>query len=657
MALAAIGLAAAGLVGLALPDTRITVPAGARAGELSLRPCTYATEAGDLPADCGELVVAENRDDLGSRLIALPVVRVRATGVDPAEPVFRLAGGPGQTNMVFPMASRLVERHDVVLVGYRGVDGSSVLDCPEVESAVRGSADLVGEGAAHRTAEAFAACSRRLAGEGVDLRGYTLTQRVEDLEDARRALGHPRIDLLSQSAGTRTAMVYSWRRPQALHRSAMIGVNPPGHFLWDPAVTDAQIVRYAELCRLDAGCAARTDDLAATLRATAADVPGRWGTLPVKAGAVRAATLWGLFETTSSAAPLNAPATLDAWLTAAEGDPSGLWAISIMAELVFPGSFVWGESAATAMTDAAAVDAYYGAGGDPGTILGNAGADFLLAGGLLTGSWPVPADAVDYREPRPSAVRTLLVSGELDVSTPPAHATTELLPTLPDGDQVVLAGFGHVGDFWREQPEAGRTLLTTFFDTGAVDDSGYRPREVGFDPGALSLPTVARVLLGTLLGAAVSAAVLLGWMVRRVRRGGFGPRVSVAMRIAAPVVLGLGAWSAALLVTASLSPATFLGSPSIAVPVMAVAAGLGVHLAGARRGRPRSSGPPVLAAALAGSGLGALAADGFPAALSALAGAVLATNLALIALDVVRDHRSAVAAVSPTRRDPVGPGA
>ena len=35
--------------------------------------------------------------------------------------------------MNFPDASRFAGNHDVVLVGYRGVDGSSRLDCPEVD--------------------------------------------------------------------------------------------------------------------------------------------------------------------------------------------------------------------------------------------------------------------------------------------------------------------------------------------------------------------------------------------------------------------------------------------------------------------------------------------------------------------------------------------
>ena len=87
----------------------------------------------------------ENRADPQSRLIALPVTRIRARSAHPAEPVFRLEGGPGLTNMTFPKASRFADDHDVVLVGYRGVDGSSRLDCPEVESALAHSTDFLGQ--------------------------------------------------------------------------------------------------------------------------------------------------------------------------------------------------------------------------------------------------------------------------------------------------------------------------------------------------------------------------------------------------------------------------------------------------------------------------------------------------------------------------------
>ena len=79
-------------------------------------------------ADCGTLVVPENRADPRSRLIALPVTRILARSSHPLAPIFHLNGGPGMTNMTFPQANRLAAQHDVVMVGYRGVDGSSVLE-------------------------------------------------------------------------------------------------------------------------------------------------------------------------------------------------------------------------------------------------------------------------------------------------------------------------------------------------------------------------------------------------------------------------------------------------------------------------------------------------------------------------------------------------
>ncbi len=54
----------------------------------------------------------EDRADPGSRLIAVPVTVVHARSADPGEPIFRLEGGPGVSNMTFPDASRLAENHE-----------------------------------------------------------------------------------------------------------------------------------------------------------------------------------------------------------------------------------------------------------------------------------------------------------------------------------------------------------------------------------------------------------------------------------------------------------------------------------------------------------------------------------------------------------------
>src|SRR6266516_5199757 len=172
----------------------VSVPSGAHAGQLKLHSCHYATENGSYRADCGTLVVRENRHEADSRLIALPVTRIRSRSAKPGVPIFRLQGGPGMTNMDFTPASRFADNHDVVLVGYRGVDSSSKLDCPEVTSAREHSRDFLTEKSFRADAAAFRACAHRLQDDGVDLAGYTLPERVDDLDATRRALGYGRID-------------------------------------------------------------------------------------------------------------------------------------------------------------------------------------------------------------------------------------------------------------------------------------------------------------------------------------------------------------------------------------------------------------------------------------------------------------------------------
>src|SRR5215203_1508886 len=390
VALALVALLVAGLVYIRFGpgEGPVSVPEGASSGELILEPCEYAGENGSYPADCGTLVVPESRADPESRLIALPVTRIRARSDDPKEPVFFLTGGPGQSNMDFEFANRYTEDRDFVLVGYRGVDGSVRLDCPEVESALKRSTDVLSDEFFRAYGDAHRSCADRLSGDGVDLASYGLVQQVDDLETARVALGYDQINLLSESAATRTAMIYGWRYPESIHRSAMVAVNPPGNFLLDADTTDEQIGRYAALCANDDSCRARTDDLAATMRRTVADMPDRWLFLPIKDANVRVVSMYGLLDSTAAASPTPAPMTLDAWLSAAEGDASGFWFTSVLGDLLFPELFVRGQYAAAPMLDAQASRDYFARGQGDLSNLGRAATAFTWGGGVLADSWP-----------------------------------------------------------------------------------------------------------------------------------------------------------------------------------------------------------------------------------------------------------------------------
>ena len=421
VALALIALLVGGLVYLrfAPSSDTVSVPKDAKAGDLVLEPCDYPTENGSYAVDCGTLVVPEKQADPKSRLIVLPVTRIAARSDHPQEPIFLLQGGPGHTNMSFDKVSRYADDHDVVLVGYRGIDGSVRLDCPEVESALTHTSDLVSEQTSQAYADAFRSCANRLSNDGIDLGSYGIAQQVDDMEAARVAFGYKRINLLSESAGTRTAIIYSWRYPTSIHRSVMIGVNPPGHFLYYAGTTDEQIGRYAALCAKDDSCRARTDDLSASMRQANAEIPDRWLFLPIKKGNVRIASFFGLMESTAAATPYAGPTIIDMWLSAAEGDASGLWSGSFIGDLFFSKLFVWGQYAAFGIADAHAARDYFSSGAqDDGTNLGRTTTTYIWGGGRLADAWPAAPDQIEYSQVRTSNVETCWSAGN---STSPHH--------------------------------------------------------------------------------------------------------------------------------------------------------------------------------------------------------------------------------------------
>jgi len=623
------------------PET-VSVSQGAHAGQLTMHPCTYPTENGGYRADCGTLVVPEDRADPRSRLIALPVTRILARSSHPLAPIFRLNGGPGVTNMTFPQASRLAAQHDVVMVGYRGVDGSSVLNCPEVTAALNSSADFLGKASLSAYSQAFASCAQRLERSGVDLAGYTLAEQAADIEAARVALGYKRIDLLSESAGTRLAMIYAWRYPNSVGRSVMVGVNPPGNFLYSGAEIDQGIERYSALCAQQPACRARTGNLAASVQHTAAHMPSRWYFLPIKPGNVRVGTFLGLTDETAVNAPLSGPNTLDSWISAAHGDPSGLWFLSLLSGLTLPQSFTWGEFASIGVADAHPAERYFSSGADRGSIIGNPLGEFLWGAGGMAHAWPANPGENQYTSVPNSNVPTLLIGGTLDFETPAQNATKELLPHLPNGHQVILSGLGHSEDFWYYEPKASTQLLTTFFGTGRVDTSRYTPNVVSFAPSPTQA-AIAKDLLATMIGFAVLAALWLLWVALRVRkRGAAGRMTSVATRTIVLLVLGLGGWFGAALVVLTFWPALSLSSELLGILAISVPIALGLYLAWTHRDWDRATKSLGLLAAIAGALLGGwlgfTAVSGLFAIVTTTIGAAAGGNLALIAVSLVRER-------------------
>lgn len=417
---------------------------------LTLSACelTHPLRLTVVPAECGVLSVAENPSDAHSRRIGLHVARVPAISRRKlADPLFVLAGGPGQAASAFYATvagafARINRDRDIVLIDQRGTGGSNLLDC------AADAEQLYRESDAQIAADARA-CLAALAPRAA-VAYYTTSIAVQDLEQVRRALGYARIDLYAVSYGTRVAQHYIRRFPQAVRAVILDGVLPPQLAVGAAVALDAERALGAILarCAADAPCRARFPDPQGDYRA------------------VRAALEHGPVHVTLPDPASGAPRTLDFGsdqlalvlrLASYSSDYSALLPLMLHAArasadytqlaaqfLLIRRSY---EDVATGMHnsvvcaedvpfyDTRAIDRAQLA----ATFMGASQVDGLR---VVCGVWPRgPVDA-DLHAPLHSGVPALLLSGSDDPVTPPAYAQLAAAG-FTQARQLVLAGFAH----------------------------------------------------------------------------------------------------------------------------------------------------------------------------------------------------------------------
>jgi pimeloyl-ACP methyl ester carboxylesterase len=322
-------------------------------------------------------------------------------------------------------------------------------------------------------------------------------------------LGYERINLISSSFGTNVTRIYAYRYPDRVFRSVMIAVDTPGATIHEPGVVDDLIRSYADLCAQDSECSARTDDLAEMMRTVSHNIPDRWLFFPINPGLVKVGTYNFLERTT------EAPMIFDTWLAAAEGDPSGMALFSLLGPNMFANASVWGHNAAlrASLGQYDPARDYRDELNPPDSIMGSPASTAAFA---EYSAWPANIIPEEYRQVQPSDVETLLVSGNIDSDTPVQFARDELLPSLSNGQHVILSEFGH-GEFLALQPEASEQLLTSFYDTGTVDDSLFSYHPVDFNVG-LGYPAMAKLGLAAVMLVIFGMLATVWFVARRVRQ-------------------------------------------------------------------------------------------------------------------------------------------
>lgn len=419
-----------------------------RLGTLDFEPCALPLMSGAaLDAQCTTFDVAENPAAPQGRKIALNIAWLPASeeaDVAP-DPVFFIAGGPGQAAVEsYPLldaAFTEVRKHrNVVLVDQRGTGKSNPLDCPLSDD------DDAGDDNDPAAALALAERCRDTLSKKADLRFYTTTDAVRDLDAVRAAIGAERINLVGVSYGTRVAQQYAMRHPQHTRSIVLDSVVPNTLVLGNifaRNLDDALALQFGQ-CDKDAVCREKLGDprkeldtLLDTLRrnpplvryrdaATGEFAQTRLQAMQV-AGLVR---MYAYMPTVATLLPVLVH-------EANQGRYESLTALIRMLQGQMKDAMAMGMQLSVVCSEDGAGIASTGT--DAGTVLGHALTDFMAAQCKV---WPKGEMPADFHSPLSTPVPALVLEGEYDPVTPPRYGK-EVASSLPNGRLLVLRGQGH----------------------------------------------------------------------------------------------------------------------------------------------------------------------------------------------------------------------
>ena len=301
--------------------------------------------------------------------------------------------------------------------------------------------------------ETLGQCLSRWTAAGVAVRGYTTVQSADDLEDLRRALGAPKIDLWGISYGTHLAMASMRRHPTSIGRAALASAEGMDQTVKLPA-------RLAPVyARIDAAAGGGLTDRMRRVHARFDAEPQRFSGLS-KAGAPFA------FRADSFALRLRA--------SSVPKNPDGIATLAGIYEAVDEGR-----------TDELAVSLHEDFYAEPLTLRGMGELMDIASGvsdarlaqarrqapGSLSGlshNFPMPqlrgaVPSLDLGEGFRREIVTnhpvLLFSGDLDVRTP-IEEQEPATAGLSDLHRIVVRNGGH--DLFEAHPAVSK-LLTDFF--------------------------------------------------------------------------------------------------------------------------------------------------------------------------------------------------
>jgi pimeloyl-ACP methyl ester carboxylesterase len=245
------------------------------AGPAALKACRIDGVPNELKCGQIERALDPARPDGPKIQVHYLVVPAMARNKQP-DAVLMLAGGPGQSAIdvaarVLPRLNRLNNRRDLVFIDQRGTGRSAPLQCAD-DSKLPLAQTLDPAARLKRLEQCREDLAKLPYG---DLRFFTTTIAMQDMDAVREALGVPQWNLIGGSYGTRAALEYLRQFPAQVRRTVIDGVAPPDMVLPVSFSTDneAGFERVLAGCEKEPACQARYPQLRADWATLMASLP------------------------------------------------------------------------------------------------------------------------------------------------------------------------------------------------------------------------------------------------------------------------------------------------------------------------------------------------------------------------------------------------
>ena len=196
---------------------------------------------GFVNAERGMYFAPVNRSVPDSAVIGVEVYRFRASpNAEPGTPpIFFLHGGPSFAGLEWALEQAgtfeqrwlpLTNVSDVVVVGQRGIGSSKPTTTIDVTTPSTRSDQPSDAGEAAAQFQRVLAAERSFWEESrLDLRGFTVLEAAEDVNEVRQALGYDKIIVWGGSFGSHWGMSLMRLHPEIVERAILRGMEGPDH--------------------------------------------------------------------------------------------------------------------------------------------------------------------------------------------------------------------------------------------------------------------------------------------------------------------------------------------------------------------------------------------------------------------------------------------